>query len=99
MGDGFGLSVFGTLNNLKVFGQGIDTLVMAAVNQHVRAEERMKKAAGLVIGGMKNVFIRMLMERSACSISDGTAKVKIDKLHSFADAEYRLFPCAEKIEC
>ena len=98
MGDGFRFAVFGTLDDLKIFCRSIDTLVVAAVYQHVKTEKCMKKAAGLVIGRMKDVSVRMLMERPVCDVSDGAAKVKIDKLHSLADAENGLFLPSEKIQ-
>lgn len=98
MDKGFGFSIHGALNDLEILCQGVDALVVAAVDHHVRAKEGMEKAAGLVVGGVKGILFRMLVKVLVFHISDGAAKVEIDQLHPFADTEHRFFLLTEKMQ-
>jgi len=87
VGDGFGFSVVGTLDDLQVFAGSIDTLMMGTVDQHMRAKEGMEKGTGQVVGRMEGVLFRMPVHVSIGYFTDRTAEIEVDELHALADAE------------
>lgn len=87
VGDGFGFSVVGTLDDLQVFAGSIDTLMMGTVDQHMRAKEGMEKGTGQVVGRMEGVLFRMPVHVLIGYFTDRTAEIEVDELHALADAE------------
>lgn len=98
MADRLRLPIPGALNDLKVFCRGVDTLMMAAVDEHMGTVEGMEKTAGLVVGGMEGISLRMLMEVPVGDMADGTAKVEVDQLHPLTDAKDRLVHFVKQVE-
>ena len=52
------------LDDLQVFTEGTDALMMITVDHHVRTKEGMEKRAGKVIGGMVNILVWILVQIS-----------------------------------
>lgn len=89
MGDGFRRSIRGKLNDLQILADIVNTLMVIAVDQHMGAEKGVKKLTGQIIGGVKHIFSRVLMQLQIGNFSNSTVKIEIDKLHTFADTKYR----------
>lgn len=98
MRDGLSFFVLGILDDLQVFPEGIDTLMVAAVEQHMGTEEGMQKGAGQVVGWVEGIFSRMPVQRPVRYFPDRAAEVEVDELHAFADAENWLFHFRKQIE-
>lgn len=98
MGDGLGLLVLGILDDLQVFPESIDTLMVAAVEQHMGAEEGVQKGAGQVVGRVESIFSRMPVQGTVGYFPDRAAEIEVDELHAFADAQYRFLLPAEQVE-
>ena len=98
VGDGLGLLVLGILDDLQVFPEGIDTLMVAAVEQHMGAEEGVQKGAGQVVGRVESIFSRMPVQGTVGYFPDRAAEIEVDELHAFADAQYRFLLPAEQVE-
>lgn len=98
MRDGFRGVIRPPLYNLQIFTGCLNTLMMIAVDYHMRAEENVQKRAGQIFGRMKDIPAPTLMECMIGNFSYGAVKIQIDELHPLADAHDGFFHTEEQIK-
>lgn len=72
--------------------------MVAAVDEHMGAEQGVEKAVLQIVGGVERVFPRMPVKFWIGDFPDRAAEIEIDQLHPLADPEDRLPVFAKQIQ-
>ncbi len=98
MRDGFRGVIRPPFYNLQIFTGRLNTLMMIAVDYHMRAKESVQKRTGQIFGRVKDIRAPTLMEGMVGNFPYGAVKIQIDKLHPLADAHDGFFHTEEQIK-
>lgn len=97
--ESFRRCVGSVLYDKQVLAGQINTLMMIAVDKHMGTEEGVQEMTGQIVGRVKHVFLRILVQFPVAHLSDCAAKIEVDELHALTDAEDGLILLIEQIQC
>lgn len=102
VGEGFDRTVGSLTNGEKSFSEFIDSLMMGGIDESTASIQLIKEiraATSDMVYIMELVFSVPLMGCCVFNmLTNGTAKMNINDLHSFTDAEYGSVPFDEEIQ-